>query len=1039
MCAPVRAKQYCPQKSSGSSRRAKNLAGLQDQTLLSGGILNHTENSKGKSGSEPEKKRNEEFVGIYVRKANIFSVGCCQCGFRRSFGCATQKPAELLLQLPLSFEENRGQTDSSVKFVARGDGYALFLTHDSAVFKFGASGKQPSPDAVRMKLVGVQPANISTRETLPGKVNYFIGNDPRKWRSGIATYGKVEYAHIYQGIDLAYYGNQRQLEYDFVVAPGADPRQIALEFSGAKPKLGANGELQLVLDSAPLTFRKPVIYQNINGKKELIAGEYTLTGDRVQFALGPYDHSQPLVIDPVLDYLTYLGGAGGGQNTVIGYSQTQCAQCNPGNPAQGVAVDTAGNLYVTGYTESTAFPVQGPPAQSPYQSTDNQIHPNNPTAFVTEINPTGTALVYSTYLGGSIWDTGSAIAVDSNGSAYVTGRTYSNDFPVTQGAYQTLCAVAPTPTSPGTGSCSPNAGNSAFLTKLAPGGGSLVYSTFLGGGSDTSNAVAVDSQGQAYIAGTSGDTLCSSSLTYYCFPETVNALIPDSRGNDPAAAFVAVFDSTGSHLLYSTLFGDQNPSTNPNIGNNPTIGTGVAVDPSGNFYLTGFTQDPNLPTTPGAFQATSSTLQTTGQWNYRGFVAKFGPVTGIGTGASQIYGTYLGGTSTSEPDYGNEQVSGIAADSSGNAYVTGLTQSYDFPTTAGANNTNACWTSTTPGFCQSVAFLSKLNPLGTGLVWSTLVGGPPAVGSNGTAFNIGAPRVDAGGNVYVTGRGAYNYPVVNPIQPASQNNGVFATKYDPSGSMIEFSTLIYTPANAALYPGGMDVDAQGNIYLGGYSNNAYDLQTTAGAFQTTDPSGGYTGFLAKLKFENSLIELGIAPNSVIFGTQVTFTATLTGVSGNPMPTGTVNFLNGATVLGSGAVDSTGAATFSSGSLAPGSYSVTAAYQGDGVYGPATSTPPMALTINPVTTTARVTIASSPSGLTFTAAARVAAPAERRPPRSSGRPARPAWSRLPLRRLGQPGRNTYSPPGPTDQPQTRARSRRLPRLRRIRRTSRRNIS
>ena len=353
-----------------------------------------------------------------------------------------------------------------------------------------------------------------------------------------------------------------------------------------------------MVEGIALKLRKPVVYQTIDGRKKLIAGGYKLNGGRVQFALGAYDRRRQLVIDPVLDYLTYLGGAGGA--TMIGYPQTACPQCSQ-NPAQGVAVDKSGNLYVTGYTTSTSFPLQ-----NPYQSQFKGIAING-TAFVTKINPDASALVYSTYLGGSTYDRASAIAVDSSGSAYVTGQAFSSDFPVTAGAYQTLCAPEPGPNNTLTSSCSTL--SNAFLTKLSPNGASLVYSTFLGGSHNAyANAVAIDSNGQAYIAGFSNDQ-CDSSHLYRCFPETANAVLPQALYNtsvnpnsgNPGAAFVAVIDAAGAHLLYATLYGDKDPSNN--LHNTFTTGTGVAVDASGNFYLTGFGPDPELPTTAGRFPA----------------------------------------------------------------------------------------------------------------------------------------------------------------------------------------------------------------------------------------------------------------------------------------------------------------------------------------------------------------------------------------------------------------------------------------------------
>jgi hypothetical protein len=836
-----------------------------------------------------------------------------------------------LLTLPMSFEANHGQTSPSVKFLSHGEGYTLFLTGDSAIFRLRASG------LLRMKLAGAQSARISGAKPLPGKVNYFIGNDPAKWSTGIATYGKVEYKQVYQGIDLVYYGQQRQLEYDFVVSPGVDPNQIALEFSGAKPTLGPDGDLQLTLDGAPLSFRKPLAYQMNGGEKRIIRAGYQLTGSRVQFTLGDYDHSLPLIIDPVLDYMTYLGGTG---DAIIGWPGINCPQCYA-NPPQGIAVDQSGNVYVTGMTYSTDFPLQGA-LQSQNLTTIKSAHA--PTAFVTEINPTGSALVYSTYLGGSSWDEASSIAVDSSGSAYVTGATYSADFPVTPGAYKTLCGVGVVASN-----CFFEGASNAFLTKLNPGGGSLAYSTFLGGGTWTwARAVAIDSQGQAYIAGSSGDSCFTgqfpgTSITA-CFPESANALLPQPLYNstvtpgsfNPGSAFVAVFDAAGANLLYSTLYGDANPANGPTAAY-ATYGMGVAVDPSGNFYLTGQTNNPEITTTPGSLQPAYSNFTPGSANTAHAFAAKFSPVTGVGTGASLIYATYLGGAPpTGSP---GEQVSGIAVNAFGNAYITGQTQSYTFPVTTGANNTNSC---SPVSDCENIGFLTVLSPDGSAIVWSTLVGATPVVQSfgRGTVFLIGPPRLDADLNVYITGEGGYSngyYPLVNPLQPqpANQQPGIFVTKYDPTISTIYFSTVFYSPSGLGVYPSGVDIDSQGKIYIAGYTA-APDLPTTSGAFQPANAGSPFNraGIIAQINpFLNATVQLNVTT------TPLTFTATLTGAPFNPFPTGTVNFMNGTTVLGSAVVDGYGNATWSPASpLASGTYFMTAVYLGDNVYSSVTSAP-----------------------------------------------------------------------------------------------------
>ena len=651
---------------------------------------------------------------------------------------AEQKARAEFLSLPLSFEANRGQTNPAVKFLSRGDGYALFLTADSAVFTLRPSRGVSSPAVVRMKLAGANSqAEVSGAQALPGTVNYFQGNDPARWTQGVDTFGKVSYRQIYRGIDLVYYGTQRQLEYDFVVAPGADPERIALEFSGARPTLGPGGDLVLTLDGGPLRFRRPVVYQlNEKGHRDLVAASYKLTGDRARFSLGRYDHSRALVIDPVLTYLTYLGGSNA---DIVGFTTYSPS----GNPTQAMAVDPSGNVYLSGSTQSTDFPVV------------NAIQAGNTeasyTGFVAKLNPAGSQLVYSTYLGGGFLGDNTttrayAIAADSSGNAYVTGFTTSPKFPSTAGAYQTIC-----------GSSFNNVSNcpgvqSAFLTKLSP-TGSLVYSTFLGHNNEAGVAVAVDSHGQAYVAGNSGDQ-CDSTSPVNCFPTTPNAVVPGSTFNhtlstnfNQGAAFIAVFDAAGANLLYSSLYGGNGSSDN----HHPTFGSGVAVDGLGNFYLVGSTGTNLLPVTTGAFQTTyhGNPNPDLGS-STRGFIAKFSPA---GPATSLVYATYFGGFDTTVVGY-QDVISGIAADAAGNAYVSGIA-SYDFPVTAGANNTIPCPSANS---CLNRGFLAKLNPAGSALVWSTFVGNitDPTLSS---ASAISPPRLDAAGNLYVSGIAGSNIRV----------------------------------------------------------------------------------------------------------------------------------------------------------------------------------------------------------------------------------------------------------------------------------------
>lgn len=741
-------------------------------------------------------------------------------------------PGARLLSSHLSFEANQGQTSSAVKFLSRGVGYALFLTSDSAVFKVHSPGSG-TPSVVRMKLAGANPdTRISGSDRLSGTVNYFIGNDPAKWTSGAANYSKVSYAQIYKGVDLVYYGTGRQLEYDFVVAPGADSRQITIEFPDVQPKIERDGSLALNVNGAHLDFRRPAIYQTIAGKKQMIAGGYRLSGNRVQFALGKYDHTRALTIDPVLTYFSYLGGS---SNDYVG-SPPGYAQF-PVSPSQGIAADQAGNLYVTGFTGSTDYPVQ-----SAYQP-QNKATPANGTpyvAFVTKLDPTGSHLIYSTYFGGATFGQTKAyaIAIDSSGSAYITGSTQQADFPVTAGAYQTICGYA----NNGQSICGGGAA-SAFLTKLSPSGASLAYSTFFGPGTtDAAYSVAVDSQGQAYIAGIT-TAQCASNDPTACFPTTPSAVLAGQAFNhtsspnnfNQGAAFVAVFNAAGTGLLYSSLYGGFGSTASGSDGkpgnNGITYGAGVAVDSSGNFYLAGTSSSNQLPVTPGAFQKYSGPLLA------RGFVAKFSPVGSTG-GSSLLYSTFLGGTDA--PNDNSDQIGGIWVDATGDAYVTGNTQSYDFPVTIGTPS--SC---TAKLGCQNTGFLTKINPTGTGLVWSTLVGATTNCCAGDMAI-MAPPRLDSAGNIYLSGRltGAVGFPLVNPLQARNTFGGTFVMKLDPTGATVGFATNIYDQNNGGVFPGGIDVDSQGNIYVAGYTQST-NLPVTSGAFRTTN-AGSTDIFLAKI-------------------------------------------------------------------------------------------------------------------------------------------------------------------------------------------------
>src|SRR2546427_6820984 len=439
-------------------------------------------------------------------------------------------------KLPLIFEANQGQTDPQVKFLSRGSGYTLFLTPTEAVLALreGASARnvvdgspaakrergQPLQGTVlRMKLLGANPmSRVTGVEALRGKSNYFVGNDPKKWRANVPTYAKVEYRDVYPGVNLVYYGNQRQLDHDFVVSPGADPKAITLAFEGVDGvAIDALGDLVLRADGGEVRLRKPVVYQEQNGQRAVIPTRYVLKAERrVAFEVAAYDTTQPLIIDPVLAYSTYLDGSADDQGLAI-------------------AVDAQGNAYVTGDTGSADF-LQG----DPFPTTLGAFRTTPAGIFVTKLNANGSALLYSSYLGAAGSDFGIGIAVDAAGNAYVTGFTDSGN------AFR---LYAPFPTTPHAFQQIPRGSADAFSTKLNATGSALIYSTFLGGdGFDDGFAIAVDPNCSincsAYVT---GQTFSPN------FPTTAGAFQTDLRGSDDA--FVTKLDPTGSTLVYSTYLG----------------------------------------------------------------------------------------------------------------------------------------------------------------------------------------------------------------------------------------------------------------------------------------------------------------------------------------------------------------------------------------------------------------------------------------------------------------------------------------------------
>jgi len=731
-------------------------------------------------------------------------------------------------KLPLSFEANQGQTDEQVRFLSRGHGYTLFLTRDTAILalegnpnpgskRFAGDSSASSTQAhtknavLELKLLKPDPATqVSGENELGGKVSYFIGHDPKKWHTNLPTFARVKYKNIYPGIDLVYYGNQQRLEYDFIVAPGSNPKKIQFDVRGAKHlRRDKNGDLVVGMEGGEVRWLKPVVYQEKDGARQEIAARYVVKGHRLGFEVGGYDPRQPLIIDPSLAYSTFLNSA------------------NSGESGSGIAVDATGNAYITGSTLSGL-----PTTSGAFQTSCSG---RCITAFVTKLNPSGSALVYSTYLGGTNEDFGYGITVDTAGDAYVTGQTVSTDFPVTPGAFQTTCGG----TCVGTG----------FVTELNPSGSALVYSTYLGGsGGDQGNAIAIDGTGDAFIT---GQTLSSD------FPVTTGAFqttYPGAAcGRTPLCgtnSFVTKFNPAGSALVYSTYLG----------GTGPDIGHGIALDTAGDAYVTGSTQSTNFPVTAGAFQTVCKGCSIVGGAPVltNAFVTELNPA-----GSAPVYSTYLGGSGSNS---GGDTAYGITVDGSGNAYVAGKTDSPDFPTTSGAFQTT-CGSSCNPGSDPGHGFITKLNSTGSALVYSTFLHGSSQEGIQGIA-------IDAAGNAYVTGfTNSFDFPTTpNAFQTACVpdpdggcNGGAFMTKMNSAGSALIYSSVLmglgedvpFLPVGSAIA-----VDVGGNAYITG-QNGETDFPVTPGAFQTT-----YTAcFTCSNAFVTKFAFVLPSPQSLSFVTQ----------------------------------------------------------------------------------------------------------------------------------------------------------------------------
>jgi hypothetical protein len=607
--------------------------------------------------------------------------------------------------LPIHFEINTGQTDEQVRFLSRGAGYTLFLTDAEAVFALNPFHAMPKAtahskveaatarDVVRMKFIGANAASrIRGIGETPAKSNYFIGNDPRKWRTA-SLYQKVSQDNLYPGVDLLYHGTQGELEYDFIVYPGANPAAIRFGFDGVDQiEIDPGGDLILRLGDRSIRQHAPVIYQEYEGVRRGISGGYVLDADNreVSFHIASYDQTRALVIDPVLSYSTYFGGSG--YDTGLDIKAT------------------ADSIYLVGYTSSTDFPTARPLQRTSHGAFD---------VFVTRLNREGSQLIYSTYLGGSGNDYGYCIAVDRSGSAVLTGITGSMDFPTAHPLQSNL--RGPT---------------DVFVTKLNPAGSELVYSTYLGGtGYDYGFGCVLDPSGNALLTGYTGS---------FDFP-VVRPLQPLPGGGGDA--FVAKINATGSELLYSTYLG----------GVSQDAGVGIAVDPTGDAVLTGYTDSINFPV--------ARALQPKfGGGLYDAFLTRIQQ-----DGSSLVYSTYIGGAA-------DDIASSVAIDRSGNVTVTGSTMSLNFPTFRPLQRSNA-------GYWD--AFVLKTNAVASRLLYSTYLGGSLDDYGMGVA-------VDSAGNAYIVGStGSINFLTVGAFQPIPGGGwDAFVTSIESEGSKFIYSSYL---------------------------------------------------------------------------------------------------------------------------------------------------------------------------------------------------------------------------------------------------------
>jgi len=700
-------------------------------------------------------------------------------------------------KLPLAFEANQGQSDPQVKYMARGNGYTVFLTANETVFAlqsssgasttvatskhgFGTRGlQQYQPEkknvsaAIHMRVVGGNAqAQIAAGDELPGVSNYYIGGDRSKWQAGVRQYATVAYRDVYPGVNMAFHGEQQQLEFDFIVAAGANAAPISLGFSGAhKITTDASGNLLLSSAAGEVLLHKPVAYQERDGQRQNVAAEFVQeSNNQVGFTLGSYDHTRSLVIDPALSYSTYLGGSGEDE-------------------AFAIAVDASGNIYVAGQTASINFP-----AHTGTVSTVGGFD-----AFVTKLNASGSSLVFTTLIGGGGNDVALGIAVNST-AAYIGGITASSAISF-----------------PSTVTLGPGGGQDAFAARLNSATGTAVYVTRIGGtGSDSGNAIAVDSTGNAYLVGE------TDSVNY---PTPGSPIQGQNAGTDDA--FISKINPAGTALVYSTYLG----------GSQGDLATGIALDGSNNAYVAGITGSSNFPTTTGAFQTSQK-----GSFD-NGFVTEI-----KADGSATIYSTYLGGSAGNDPF-------GIAVDSAGEAYVTGSTSSTDFPTVNPAQTSNAGgldvfvtkFNSSGSALLFSTYYGGTLDETGTGI----------ALDSFGDAYVTGRTA----SSTYPVSGGPFQGAISGSSDAfvTELSNTGFVVYSSFLGGTANENSIAGDTTQGAL--GAVAVDSSSNAYLAGDTNSSDFPVVSPLPCCGAKAGGLADGFVAKVGAAPADFSVAVAPTS----------------------------------------------------------------------------------------------------------------------------------------------------------------------------------